>query len=337
MGDPSETKKIRVLHLMRRAPEGFYSVERLYEDVRAYLPEDLTVGVRVSRYCSRGVLRRIYNILEVLRRGADVYHVTGDVHFLTYLLPRKRTVLTILDCGTLESSQGLKRWLFWLLWYWLPQKRCAAIVVISESTKMQLLRYLCCDPAKIHVIHCNVSEEFQPDRKRAFIQGARLLQVGTTPNKNLERVALALRGINCLLVVIGRLNEAQRVALESNGVRFEVRVGLSRADLLDEYRGCDVLVFASTYEGFGLPIVEANAVGRPVVTSNILSMPEVAGEAACLVNPFDVESIRQGILRVLEDASYREELVQRGLKNAKRFRTRAIAGQYAALYRELGA
>ena len=75
--------------------------------------------------------------------------------------------------------------------------------------------------------------------------------------------------------------------------------------------------------------------GRPVVTSNLLSMPEVAGDAACLVDPFDVASIRTGIHRVVRDAKYREELVARGFTNAERFRVEVIASQYAELYREI--
>jgi glycosyltransferase involved in cell wall biosynthesis len=98
---------------------------------------------------------------------------------------------------------------------------------------------------------------------------------------------------------------------------------------------CDLLVFASTFEGFGLPIVEAQATGRPVVTSNIMSMPEVAGDAACLVDPFNVSSIREGVLKVINDSDYRNALVKAGFENVKRFQPEQIARQYAELYHEL--
>jgi glycosyltransferase involved in cell wall biosynthesis len=96
-----------------------------------------------------------------------------------------------------------------------------------------------------------------------------------------------------------------------------------------------MVVFVSTYEGFGLPIVEANATGRPVITSNICSMPEIAGSAACLVDPSDCSSIRQGILRVMNDDGYRAGLVAMGFDNVKRFRASLIAAQYAELYHDI--
>jgi glycosyltransferase involved in cell wall biosynthesis len=94
-----------------------------------------------------------------------------------------------------------------------------------------------------------------------------------------------------------------------------------------------MLLFASTYEGFGLPIIEAQAVGRPVITSDLCSMPEAAGGAACLVDPYDVAAIRQAVLRVMEDHEYRDDLIARGLVNVERFRASKVAAQYAQLYR----
>jgi len=91
----------------------------------------------------------------------------------------------------------------------------------------------------------------------------------------------------------------------------------------------------STYEGFGLPIVEANAVGRPVITSNVCSMPEVAGDAAFLVDPFDVEDIRRGVLLLINDSHLRRDLVRRGFLNVRRFSIESVATQYRSLYDEL--
>lgn len=326
---------IRVTHFLRRQEPGAHSVERLFEDVRTHLPGDIGVNLCTSRFFSRGLFRRLYDILRARHYQGDVNHVTGDVHFLTYLLDRRRTILTILDCVMLERLNGIKRWLLWLLWYWLPEKRCAVITVISEATRQQVLQHLHCDPEKVRVIHCNVSEEFQPAPKPFNSTRPRLLQIGTNPNKNLERVAAALAGLDCELTIIGRLSVGQMDELNRHHVSYENLVDLFRQELVEQYQRCDMVVFASTYEGFGLPIVEANAVGRPVLTSNLWSMPEVAGEAACLVDPFDVDNLRAGICRVMQDSDYRDQLVQSGFENVKRFQIETIAAQYAKLYKSV--
>ena len=84
-----------------------------------------------------------------------------------------------------------------------------------------------------------------------------------------------------------------------------------------------------------MPIVEANAVGRAVVTSNCASMPEVAGEAACLVNPNSIASIRDGIQKVINDDGFRNKIITQGISNAKRFDPEVIAKQYLSLYEEI--
>ena len=121
----------------------------------------------------------------------------------------------------------------------------------------------------------------------------------------------------------------------ANSIEYSSVADISGAEIVREYERSDMLAFVSTYEGFGLPILEANAVGRPVITGNILSMPEVSGKAACLVDPYRIEDIRAGILRVIDDDAYREQLIAYGRENVKRFSARTIAKQYALLYEEL--
>ena len=84
-----------------------------------------------------------------------------------------------------------------------------------------------------------------------------------------------------------------------------------------------------------MPILEGNSVGRPVITSNLLSMPEVAGAAACIVDPTNVEDIRVGILKIINDKDYREDLIKNGFTNAQRFDAKEIARQYVEIYKEL--
>ena len=328
---------LNVTHFHRKPKSDSYSLERVFADIRNVIPIDINVVIRESRFDSRGLWRRAYNIVEAALRQGDINHITGDVHFLTYLLKRQCTVLTILDCVSLERLRGIKRWALRLLWYVLPVHFVDTITVISTATKQELLKVVNCNPDKIKVIYCPVSACFVPDERCFNADYPRILQIGTgVHNKNIARVATALAGINCRWVIIGHLSVEQLADIARYSLDYENHIDLSNDALLEEYKLADMLVFASTYEGFGLPIVEANAVGRPVVTSNLYSMPEVAGEAACLVDPYDVVSIRAGILRLIREPEYRDTLVKAGFKNVERFRARAIAEQYAQLYRKIG-
>ncbi|MFC5385288.1 glycosyltransferase family 4 protein [Aquamicrobium segne] len=325
----------RITHFMRHPRPNVFSIERLYEDVRGAMPEDCQVSVWTCRHPSTGLWPRLKDIWAARKAQGDVNHVTGDVHYLTYLLDSRKTVLTVHDLVLLGRLRGLQRWLVWLLWYWLPVKRSRAVVTISEATRSALLASVRCDPAKVHVIHNPVSDEFQPTPHCFNAKKPRILQIGTGWNKNLERVAEALEGISCQLVVIGSLSDKQVEALHHYKIDYENHVGLSREALVAQYVDADILIFVSTFEGFGLPIVEAQAVGRPVITSALSPMPEVAGEGACLADPFDVASIRAAVLEVIEDENYRIGLAESGLRNVEQFRTHAVGEKYAELYRKI--
>jgi glycosyltransferase involved in cell wall biosynthesis len=101
------------------------------------------------------------------------------------------------------------------------------------------------------------------------------------------------------------------------------------------YENCDIVSFVSLYEGFGMPIMEANAIGRVVITGNITAMPEVAKNAALMVNPLDTEAIKNGILKLINDDNYRNQLIENGFKNVKRFDVKMITKQYLELYEEV--
>lgn len=328
---------MKVVHFHRRPGPGCYSIERYFADVRRALPDDIAVEVSVSRYDSRGILRRCADMLRAHFRQRDINHVTGDVHFLAILFEARRTILTIHDCATLNRLKAWRRWFVWLFWFWLPSRRCSAITVDSEFTKQEVLKHLRYDPARIQVVHCTVSPEFVASPYVFNEDCPTILQIGANSHKNLEGVAAALAGMTCRLVVVGRLSAQQLSLLHEHRIDFENRVDVPVHELAVLYRQADLVVFASLFEGFGLPIVEANAVGRPVITSPLASMPEVGADAACYVDPYDVGSIRAGIERVCRDEEYRLQLVRNGYRNVERFRPAVIAEQFADLYRRVHA
>lgn len=326
---------VEVVHFQRRPGPASFSVERLFDDTRSALPPDICVRLRINRFMSLGVLPRMADAYSAWRQRGRVNHVLGDVHYLAWLLPRERTILTVLDCVTLERLTGLRRWVFWLLWYWWPTRRATRITVISEFSKASLLRAVRYPQERIHVIPPPLSPEFQRSPPTLMPDTPRLLQVGTAQNKNVDRVIEAVAGLQVVLVVIGALSPVQHGRLREDGTAYECHVDVPREEILQQYRRADVVVFASTYEGFGLPIIEAQAIGRPVVTSTNSAMPEAAGGAASLVDALDVADIRRGILRITRDPVYAADLVERGYRNAARYDVASIARQYATLYRDI--
>jgi glycosyltransferase involved in cell wall biosynthesis len=326
---------MKVIHYHRRPAGSAFSVERYFATVRSAMPPGVDCEVAVSSFLSIGLLPRLYNIVEAAFRQGDVNHITGDVHFLTLFLRKRKTILNVLDCFGIGRYTGWKQYIYRMVWLQLPIWRARLVTTISEFTKGEILRHTSCPPGKIRVVYVPVDPRFRPEPSRFREENPTILQIGTRPNKNLERVAEALRGIACQLKIIGPLSDSQRETLMECGIRYSTHEGLSDEEIVEAYRRCDLVVFASTYEGFGMPIVEANAVGRPVITSNLASMPEVAADAACIVDPYDPGSIRSGILRVIQDSAYREGLIERGYRNAARFSPAAIAQQYASMYHEI--
>jgi glycosyltransferase involved in cell wall biosynthesis len=323
------------VHFHRKPTAENVSIERLFADIRNAMPDHVQCSVHTCPFFSKHILPRIRNMLDAAKHQSQINHITGDVHYLALTLDKQRTLLTIHDCASLERLRGLSRAIFKLIWFTVPIRRARLVTVISESTRRELLRHVHCDPAKIRVVHDCVGKDFVPAPKPFNASEPEILQLGTKANKNLELLSKALAGLPCKLNIIGRLTGGQMEVLEQCRIRYTNRPQATNSEVFNAFQSCDLVALTSTYEGFGLPIIEANAVGRPVVTSNILSMPEVAGAAACLVDPLDVASIREGILQVWNDAGFRQRLVLAGFENVKRFSPTAIAAKYAALYEEL--
>ncbi len=324
---------MRVVHLQRRSFAGHHSIERVFEQVRAALPERYHVEVVVAARQSTGLLPRAATVLDARRHQGDVTHVTGDINFAGLLLRRRSTLLTVHDTEFLERAGRLKRLLYVWLWLRLPVRRAGLVTVPSDATRRDLLRWVRADPSKVRVVPNPVAGGFRPTPP----PGGRpaVLLVGTRPNKNVARAAAALEGLGCSAVVVGSLDAEQRQAFSRAAVEVRELGDVDDEALRRAYEGCHLLLFPSTKEGFGIPVLEAQAAGRPVVTSTLPPLRDVAGGAACLVDPFDVGSIASGVRRVLSDAGYREDLVLRGLTNAARYSAGAVAARYGALYDEL--
>ena len=333
--EETSASRTRILYA-NRAPGEFQSIEQAFHAIASALSNDFEAQTLVAPLRGANLRSVLSNIRWAGSLPADgLVHITGDIHYAVLGVRRCPVVLTINDFRFLDESRGLRRLLFWFWWLALPVLRANRVTVISEFTKRRLVSLFPFAKKKVRVIPLGVDPEFRPLSRQWDMGRHRILHVGTGPNKNLSRMAEACQGLPVKLIILGRLEALQKMELIERGLEFEEFSGLSRGEVVALYQSCDLVCFVSTYEGFGLPIVEAQAVGRPVLTSDISPMREVAGEGALKVDPFDVAAIRSGLTRLIADAELRSNLVQEGFRNVEGYSAKSVALQYEELYREL--
>ena len=278
----------------------------------------------------------IKNFISFKKPKADIYHIAGHIHFIALILPKKKTVLTIADLTILRTRTGLRHFIIKKLFFDLPVKKMKYITAISEETKNEIIKHTKCRADKIRVIEIPFQDNLYLKEKKIFnVECPLILQIGTAPHKNTINLVKALKGINCQLRIIGEIDRQLLNELELNKIDYSNDVGLSDAEIKTEYEKADIVAFCSIYEGFGLPIIEAQAMHTPVVTSNRNPMKEVAGNAAVLVEPENILSIRSGILQIINEKDLRDALIIKGKNNIKRYEPAHIAGLYEDLYSEI--
>ena len=323
---------MKIALILRDPDKGGHSIEMLFE----LLGEALRSHAEVVELHWRG-WRHLRAFLRELRAArADVHHITGDVNFLSLLLPRGCTVLTIHDIDHYRKTlSGWRKWVYRWLWFDLPLLCVDSIVTVSDKTAVLIESDLGIPNSRIRIIPNFISPAFAPSPKAEIGTPPVVLQIGTGPQKNLPRLFQALSGLRTRLVLVGRMTPDQQANLEASGVDCTNLINLSMDEVIAQYRAADIVAFASLYEGFGLPIVEAQTIGRPVITSNRPPMSDVAGDGALLIDPEDTQAYREALVSLMEDATLRAELVARGAENARKFSLESSVQAHLVLYRQL--
>ena len=331
---------LTVAYLERRpVPGRHFSMERVFDAVTDNSSPGLDVRRVAMPRSGIGPLPMLRNACAARAVRADVIHVTGDVHYVLPVLRRRAVrVLTIHDLASLNRTTGFRRRVIRWIWYVLPLRTADAVTTVSEETKRQLVAEFGGAAEKVIVVGNPLTAPFagvHPTRRkvRCDVKSWVVLAVGTGANKNLLRTAEAVRRVGASLRIIGKLDVDTNCKLTKIGVSFSAVHSLTDDDLLREYLRADVLVFASLHEGFGLPILEAQAVGLPVITSDLPPMNEIAAGGAVLVDPQDPAKIAAAIVALSQDSTLRASIRQRGYDNVRRHSPPQVAEGYARVYR----
>ncbi|TQR43697.1 glycosyltransferase family 4 protein [Paenibacillus popilliae] len=293
--------------------------------------------------------------LEYFCGNFDIYHGTNFS-----LLPTRKAkrVVTIHDLSFLKFPDLLSKSIVehHTKWALRSIREADAIITVSKSVKQELVEMLNVAPELIEYTHLAASERFirrNDDEKFKYLQlkyslpGSFLLFVGTLEyRKNIKRLIQAYElakreyGLKEEFVLIGKDGigcEEIHQLIDKYGLSDSVRIMgyVDGEDLPYIYNMATALMYASLYEGFGLPIIEAMQSGLPVITSNLSSMPEVAGHGAILVNPYDVDEIAYSMFEICSNKVLRQKIIAQGLLQSSQFNWTATASNTMNIYRKL--
>jgi glycosyltransferase involved in cell wall biosynthesis len=280
--------------------------------------------------------------IDLRRQRAELFH---EPHYVLPPLTPCRSVVTIHDCIHLRFPQYLPNRLGYAYArasMWTATHRAARVITVSEASKRDILRYFRVPESRIDVIYNAIDDRFWEEppaddvervRQRYQLTAPFVLYAGNIkPHKNLERLIESfhllrqdspeLKDVQ-LLIIGDQISKyaTLRRAVHRHKLHKHVRFFgfVSDQTLAALYRLADVFVFPSLYEGFGLPPLEAMASGTPVITSNVSSLPEVVGDAAFMIDPYEPEAIADAMRRVLTKPELRASLRARGLARAREF------------------
>ena len=326
---------MRILYIYRHPKMG-YSIGKVFHPIEKEMKKQAEVDsiyLPVPNYSLRGLWKNIRYARQHLKdKKYDIVHITGAEHYLLPFLCDVKTVITIHDLGFFTNNRlSYRNVLKYCLWIkTLPM--ASYVTFISEKSKNETLRFVKLKDNKCSVVFNPSGPEFVAYPKEINKSYPVILHIGTGSNKNLDSTIIALKGFPCKFRIVGKLSENQKTLLELYNIHYECVSNLTDEEILCEYINCDMVNFPSLYEGFGMPIIEGQAIGRLVLTSNISPMREVAANSTVLVNPTNPGSIRYGYKTLLDNA---EEFIKKGLENVKRFALSRVSKEYFQIYKNI--
>lgn len=330
---------MKILYIYRH-PDMGYSIGRVFKPIEEEMHKHCEVDsvyLPVPNYSLHGLWKNIRTAQKAVKsKKYDVVHITGAEHYLVPFLWGQKVVVTVHDLAFyyLHKNKKLSYLFKHLLFVW-ALRFADRLVFISRKSQEECLQAVRILSGKYCIIHNPIDKSFWKSPKPFNVRNPRILHIGTRVQKNLQRTIEALANIPCTLRIIGCVSSAMQKRMDDLNINYSIAEGLSDEEIQQEYKECDIVSFPSTYEGFGMPIIEGQASGKVVVTSGIPPMNEVAGNGALFVAPCSVESLRKGYLQIIENDELRTKLTQNGSRNVDRFRLDDITNRYFRVYESL--
>lgn len=309
------------------------SIEKVFNQLREEMGRKGILYRVVKNPFDFGLLNIFRGIFYFSKQKGQIKHISGYIHWSILLQNSKNTILTIHDIGRYWELSGWRRVIFYYLWIYLPIKKAKFVTVISQKTKDDILSLLPNCSNLIQVIPNCVTLEMSSQERRSLSSIPKVVMVGTRSNKNIERSIVALRGINISLTIVGELTKDQIDLLEENEIRYQNVKFISEEELVSIYQSSDILLFMSLFEGFGLPVLEAQSQNCIVITSSQKPLSDVGGLGAYYADPLSIASIRGAVENVmaLSPTEYSAAIL-RGKQNVQLYSVDAVTERYIELY-----
>lgn len=345
-----------LLHLPQVAPQHRYIVFLNERQMRATHPAMQTHTTHWPTYKPLVRIAWEQTVLPIatFTEHLDLLHAMA---FARPIMARCPIVLTIYDMSFVRMPERFPTFqrLYLQRMSRYSARRAARIIVISQSTKDDVVRFCGVPADRVTVIYCGVDELFKPlsrheveqFRSAKGLPSHFILYLGTLePRKNVAQLVRAYAALRQngrekpKLVIAGAKGwgyDKVFATVEQSGVKDDVIFTgyVPQAELPFWYNAADLFVFPSLFEGFGLPVLEAMACGTPAITSNVSSLPEVAGDAALTIAPGDARTLAEAIAQALHDTTLRQQMRERGLQQAAKFNWPTAARQTARVYEEV--
>lgn len=324
---------MKILYVYREKEKNEHSIEAVFDTIASSM-EDL--GHEVHKWYKPVSWKQTFKEIQLLRKQHyDVYHITGDVNYLWLFFPWSRTTMTCHDIGMYKNHAKrlvsiLYVWVCFIISQWFIKKMTA----VSEFTKSDLVNILNICDNKIHVIPNPISLPLSRCKKPFNHEHPTILQIGSGWHKNLEGLLESIRDIKCHIEIVGKPDEADMKRLNEYGIDYNISSHIPVEEIVRKYQECDILYFVSRSEGFGMPIIEAQTVGRAVITTNTEPTKTVANGAAILCGTEDYQGIHDAIVKLILDDEYRNDLIEEGYANAAQYNIESIGAMYEKFYKE---